>query len=129
MTTIKEQLQSITGVTNWESINFSILPDEDPKGFMFPLAINPESPSRSIVTYGVGIAISSSSLEGLTTESLLISNTIARSFSTRAICSDEGIIRLVGSIELEPPQSYPQQSNVSLTTGFFTAITFSIEVG
>lgn len=129
MPDLKDTLTAITQVDNWESINFGILPGENPKGYLFPLGVAPSSPSRQVITYGVAIAISSTSLQGLGETALQLSRTIARSFTTAVVCSSEGVVRLIGNIDIEPPQSYPQQSNVTLTTGFFTAVTFAIEVG
>jgi tetrahydromethanopterin S-methyltransferase subunit B len=127
--TIQNLLETITQVENWNSINFGILPGEDPKGFIFPLGVEINSPSRHIITYAVGISISEISIELLMSKVLEISGAIAKAFSTQAQCIDGKIAQLTSNIDIEIPQSYPNQSNVSLTTGFFTAITFTIQVG
>ncbi len=128
--TIQSVLTNLTGVSNWDSINFGILPNESPKGYLFPLRVDPNSPSRQVITYGVAIAVSGADLEGLGGICLEISQGLARAFKSGPVCSEDlGVIRLIGPIDINAPQSYPNQSNVSLTTGFFTAITFTLEVG
>jgi len=128
------KLEEITGVSDWESINFGILPGEDPKGYLFPLSVEANNPSRQIVSYAVGIAISSDTLTGLSEASLDLANQIVKAFSQEPQCflDDSGnskSLRLTTGVEIEIPQTYPNQSNISLTTGFFTALTFTIEAG
>lgn len=127
--TIQTILTALTDVEDWDSITFGILPNEDPKGFLFPVSIESVGASRQIISYGVGILVSALTLEGLNDVSIGIAKAISLGFNTNPQCTENGALTLEGSIDIEPPQSYSNQSSVSNTNGFFTSVTFILREG
>jgi hypothetical protein len=126
---IKTNLESTLEVTNWDSVNFGILPNENSKGFISFGKLEKVDNSLSKSTWLVGVAVSNVSLEGLYTEALGIIQSAYDLFSNPTTCfSGLGNTQLASEINMEIPQSYAQQSNISSTNGWFTAITFAIEI-
>ena len=122
-------LTDITDVENWNSITFGILPNEDPKGFIFLASTEVINRVRFQHLWGVAIAISDTNLNDLSEQVESISGKLKQALKQPTSClPDGGSVTLNSPIDVEPPQSYPTQGNISGTTGFFTAISFLLEV-
>lgn len=126
--TLIQLLKDVTDVENWNSITFGILPADDPKGFIFLASSEVINTVRSQHLWGVAIAVSAVNLNELSDTVESISKKIRESLNKPTGCLPEGSVVLDGSIGVEPPQSYPNQGNMSGTTGFFTAISFILRV-
>jgi hypothetical protein len=127
---VKTKLSELTGIEDWEAISFGILPGEDPKGIVLPSSVSMVSQAKLKTIFMVGILISSQTLGDLSDTAQEIATLIGNSLGRAQVClpGGAGLMRLVGEINIEIPQSYSQQSNISNTTGFFTSITFGVEV-
>jgi hypothetical protein len=122
-------LATLTGVENWTSINFGILPQEDPKGYLFLSSIQPQNKTRLIEFWGCAIAVSATTLNDLADKCHALAKLIANALKASVVCiPNVGSLTLSGNVDVEPPQSYPNQGNQSSTSGFFTAITFVLEI-
>lgn len=124
-------LKNTTPVQNWDSINFGILPGEAPKGFVFPMVVSPQSLSYSKSTYMVAIAISGTTLNGLSSAAMELALDILAEFQNPTIClpgDQGGSVKLEGDIDIELPQSYTNQGHISKTNGFFTSLSFRLSI-
>lgn len=124
---IKTLLESTTGVTKWDTIQFSMLPSDAPKGYF----------QLNEITYGamvssdwlVGIGVASTSLSDLESQVFTILEAIENQFYYPNPClAGGGIVNIQDSIQVEIPDTYANQSGITATDGFRTAITFMLTV-
>lgn len=118
---------SLPSVTSWDHISFGILPNEAPKGFTMLMKVDPVSLSLNEYFWGVGILVSGTSKEDLDAQVFELIDNIILTFNKPRQCTGLGRVEIEGSVDVEQPQTYAQQSNVSTTTGFFTSVTFMVK--
>lgn len=128
---IEAQLTSLlTGVTNvskWDTIQFSMLPTDQPKGYLQLSEVDYGSLSTTVWLVGIGIA--STSLNGLKGQVYAILEAIESQLFYPSPCLPEGgIVSVRGPVQVELPDSYANQSGISQTSGFRTAITFELSI-
>lgn len=126
---LTNHLANVTGVSDWNSINFGILPGENPKGYMFLASTSVSNRVRKVQLWAFAIAVSATSLNQLSDTTEALTDKILTAFKNPTGCIEGiGLIELSGNVDVEAPQSYSHQGNQSQTTGFFTAITFLLEI-
>jgi hypothetical protein len=123
---IESQLTALTGVTVWDSIQFNLLPDDDPIGYL-QLSQASLGPVTEL-TYLVGIGFASTTLSGLWAQSNSLIETIRSNLVLNNVCVGEGRAMLDGPIEVEIPNTYVNQGEFSATDGYSVAVSFVIKV-
>lgn len=124
---VKSTLTGITGVTNWENIGFSMLPDDPTTGYIQPQSI---SLNRSIneVIFVAGIGIADTTLEGLWAKVFGIIDAMETEFSKGAVCSGRTSLSLMGNIDVALPDTYVNQGDLSETGAYQVAVTFNLKL-
>jgi hypothetical protein len=105
-----------------------MLPGDDPEGYFQVVEINP---GRSVhqSTWLVGIGISATSLDDLWTQVSTIVNQTVTNFSEADACiSGLGSAHLSDQIQIEVPDTYTQQAQVTNTNAFKTSVSFGIRI-
>jgi hypothetical protein len=124
---LSQLLTQVTQVTKWDTIQFSMLPTDSPKGYLQLAGVGYGAIASS--TWLVGIGIASTSLSGLKSQIYGILEAIeSQLYQPQACLSGGGIVSIDGQIQVELPDSYANQSGISQTSGFRTAITFEVSV-
>lgn len=122
---IKTKLTEITGVTDWENLAFTMYPGDPETGYMQPVSVELGKGINTIILMaGIGIAEVSMSLlweKVLNTIGLLES-----AFASSAVCADGTSLSLTGKIEINLPDTYIQQGDISETNAFQVAISFQL---
>lgn len=124
---LKSLLTSTTQVSKWDTIQFSMLPTDQPKGYLQLSEI--EFGALASSSWLVGIGLASTSLNGLKAQIYAILEAIENLLYYPSPClAGGGIVNITGPIQVELPDSYANQSGITQTTGFRTAITFEVNV-
>lgn len=125
---LQQYLASLIGVSTWDSIQFSMLPDEDPIGYM-QLARSTATVNSVTqqVTYLCWVGISSSSLDNLLDTAENMVNTLVDTLSRPNVCIP-GVARIYlgGDVVVDTPDTYVNQNVVSGASGFKMAIAFQV---
>jgi hypothetical protein len=124
---LEAQLEALTGITTWDAIQFNLLPDDDPIGYL-QLSQASLGPVTEL-TYLVGIGFASTTLSGLWAQSNSLIETIRNNLVLNNVCVGEGRAMLSGPIEVELPNTYVNQGEFSSTDGYSVAVSFIIKVG
>jgi len=124
---LETELSNLTGVSNWQSTSFGILPNEGPKGYLQLESVSNTNLSLSRVRFLGGIAVSGASLSALNTRVFDLVEALVSGFRNSQGCLGGTRFRIISPINVEIPQTYSQQNNVSSISGYFTAITFALE--
>lgn len=125
---LETELTSIYGITEWDSIQFSMLPGEANKGYFQVVEVNP---GRSVqeTTWLVGIGIAQTTLDALWVQvSMIVNSTITNFAQVNSCINGLGSAQLSDQIQIEVPDTYSQQSAVSVATGFKTAVSFGLKI-
>lgn len=127
---VKNSLVQVTLIPleRWDTINFGILPNEPSKGIVFPSSVNQLNSNRSVTDFLVGILVSNVSFNDLASECLELANLIYQKYGREKQCTENGMLELLGDIDISTPQSYSNQSNISNTNGFFTSVSFALRL-
>ena len=126
-TSFESLLTQTTGVTKWDTIQFSMLPKEQPKGYLQMTQVQYGALSTSEWLVGIGIA--ELTLEALNARVYHLLEAIeANLYSPNPCLEGGGSVAINGPIQVEIPDSYANQSGISNTTGFRTAITFQATI-
>lgn len=115
-----------TGVTKWDSIRFSLLPSDEPQGYVQPSRVSFTQTIRTTRYMGV-IGLAALTLEELWADV----EQMVSSLQTyqRAQCVGGMSGKLVGDIVIDIPDTYSTQAHQSSTSaGFKTSIAFELEV-
>lgn len=125
---LEASLSVTTGVTSWDTIQFSMLPFEQPKGYFQLVELEPgRTTSTSIWMVGIGIA--ATSLEALHTQVATLVESVVSTYSNPQDCLGiGGNARLQGPLQVEIPSSYINENAVTTTSAFQTALTFTIAI-
>lgn len=125
---LKAYLTAILGITDWDTIQFSLLPTDNPRGYFQVVEVTP-SGSTVVSTWIVGIGIGAETLGDLNSQVSALVKAVVDNLGQNNTClAGLGSVKLSDSIEIEVPNTYSQQSSISLTTGFTTSISFGIQV-
>lgn len=127
-TQLAAELTGLYGIPNWDSIQFSMLPADDPKGYFQCVEINP---GRSVheSTWLIGIGIAEVTLDTLwATVSTIVDTTIENFAQIDSCIAGLGSAHLSDQIQIEVPDTYSQQSSVSIATGFKTSVSFGLRI-
>jgi hypothetical protein len=122
------KLTDIFGIDDWDTIQFSMLPGEPNKGYFQVVEVNP---GRSVheSTWLVGIGIAKTNLGDLRAEVSNIVNLTVTNFAQIDSCIEGlGSAKLSDQIQIEIPDTYSQQSSVSITSGYKTAVSFGLRI-
>jgi len=126
-TNLESFLRSTLGVQAWDTIQFSMIPTDAPKGYFQLSEITYGQSTQSLWLVGIGIA--SLSLSGLDNQIATILEAIEANYYYPQPCINGlGALSIPGSIQIEVPDSYANQSGISQTTGFRTAVTFQLSI-
>lgn len=122
-------LTTVTGVTNWENIAFSMRPTDDPTGYFTLIECEPNKTTQ-IFTFAVGIGVADVSLSGIYGQCDELVALIATAYGKQRQGCDgiAGQVGLLDPIRVEVPDSFPNQNVTSATEAFKTAITFAVQI-
>jgi hypothetical protein len=125
---LKAYLTSNFGVTKWDAIQFSLLPKSDPVGYFQAIEVRPTR-ATVISVWLVGIGVASTTLDDLDTKVAELVSSIIDTFGQNPVCiSGLGSMKLSEQVQIEVPNTYAQQSQVSTSTGFSTSVSFGLEI-
>lgn len=124
---LKSKLSELLDVYAWDTTQFTILPNEPPKGYLQLVQTTIGSVYRT--EWMVGIAVAHSDWNALWDDVYTILEKINKYLTKPPPCIDPGgTLSLNGSIDVEVPSSYSNQTGISNTEGWKTAIIFSVVV-
>lgn len=128
---VEPQLQALltelTGVSDWNTIQFSMIPTDTKLGYTQVVNAQPDK-AKSRLQYLVVIGIASTSLQALKDEIDLLLSKLLPAFSNQGACLGSGLAQLISQIDVETPDTYSINNNVSLNSDFKTSISLLIEV-
>lgn len=124
---LKNELSEHLNIYEWDTSAFTILPDEEKKGYLQLVELSPGT--KFSTTWMVGIAVAEKDWEVLWDS---IYNTLKR-INTNLVhpppcISPGGNLQIIPPVEVEVPSTYSQSTGISNTDGFKTAITFSLKL-
>lgn len=123
---LEANLTAITGVTNWEAIQFSMLPGDNPIGYLQLSQVNTGAVQELVWLVGIGFA--SITLNDLWSQVYGSIEAVQNSIGVTGGCTGDGAYKLDGPIECEIPDSYVNQGEFTATNGYRTAITFPLRL-
>lgn len=114
------------GITEWDSISFSMLPEDASKGYF---QINEVQPGNAVNTteWLVGIGVSDSTLDGLWEQVYGYLDIIKSQLMNRQQCLGNGVAKAT-LVNVSIPDSYTNNSHLTSAQGFKTAIAFNLIV-
>ena len=120
-TQLKASLTSITGVGEWFTIEFSMMPTESPKGFLYPLLFEVQKTTFTTV-WLMAIKVTSLDIDSFnTTVFSLIDSLIGATANPEVCLTSEGNFQ-ISEIDLELPKSYTNENIRSNVTAYQTVI-------
>ncbi len=124
---LKYKLSELLGVYEWDTTQFTILPNEKPKGYL--QLVQTTIGAVYSTEWMVGIAVADDDLNTLWDNVYSIVESINTYLTHPSPCiKPGGTLSLNGSIDIEVPSSYSNQTGISNTEGWKTAIIFSVTV-
>lgn len=124
---LKDSLTSITGVSDWFTIEFSMLPSEDPKGFIYPIVFQ-QTRTTLEVSWFMGIKVADTDISLLNATCFQLIEALVNSTANPANClTDKGNFE-ISKIDLEIPSSFTNENIRSNVTAYVTVLSCEIKL-
>lgn len=124
---LKDKLSQILEVWEWDTTQFSILPEDNSKGYLQISEMRPGPVYKT--TWMVGIAVASTDWDDLWDQVYNKLEKINSQLVHPPPCIEPGgNLKLESSIEVEVPGSYSNSTGISNSDGWKTAITFALSL-
>lgn len=123
-------LTTVTGVGTWDSIQFSLLPQDESLGYIqlveVPVRMNA---STAVVKYMVMIGFAAESLEEIKVLTYTVASSIFTNLTKPTVCFGSGQLSLDNpGVVIDIPDSDTTQNNITNTSLFRTALAFTLLV-
>lgn len=123
-------LTTVTGVTTWDSIQFSLLPQDESLGYIqlveVPVKMNASS---ATVKYMVMVGFAAESLEDIKSLTYTVASNIFTNLTKPTVCFGSGQLSLDNpGVVIDIPDSDTTQNNITNTSLFRTALAFTLLV-
>lgn len=123
-------LTTVTGVTTWDAIQFSLLPQDESIGYVqlveVPVKMNA---STAVVKYMVMIGFASDSLEDIKSLAYSVAQNIFSNLTQPTVCFGSGQLSLDNpGVVIDIPDSDTTQNNITNASLFRTALAFTVLV-